>query len=72
MLVLSRKPGEQVYVGNDIIITVTEVSGGKVKIGIEAPRRLPVLRGELTLDNEVDAFRRQWTASPSEFKTVAS
>jgi len=37
MLVLSRKPGENVVIGNDITITVVEVTGNRVRIGIEAP-----------------------------------
>ena len=47
MLVLSRKPGEQVVIGNDITITVVEVQGNRVRVGIDAPEQVRILRGEL-------------------------
>jgi carbon storage regulator len=47
MLVLSRKVGEKVVIGNDIIVTVVGVHGKKVRIGIEAPDRFQILRSEL-------------------------
>lgn len=47
MLILSRKAGEEIILGNDIVIKVTEISKGNVKIGIEAPRETAILRGEL-------------------------
>jgi carbon storage regulator len=49
MLVLSRKPGEQLRIGDNITITVVEVRGNRVKIGIEAPRSVGVVRSELEL-----------------------
>jgi carbon storage regulator len=47
MLVLSRKPGEKVVIDGNITITVVEFNGGRVKIGIEAPADVAILRGEL-------------------------
>jgi carbon storage regulator len=47
MLVLSRKPGEEIVVGQDIRITVVQVQGGKVKIGIQAPDDVAIFRSEL-------------------------
>jgi carbon storage regulator len=47
MLVLSRKPGEKVVLGNNITVTVLEVVGNRVRIGIEAPEDVRILRGEL-------------------------
>lgn len=47
MLVLSRKAGESVYIGDDIKITLVEFIGDKIKIGIEAPKSMTVLREEL-------------------------
>jgi carbon storage regulator CsrA len=47
MLVLSRKLGEQVRIGSDITLVVLEVKGGRVRIGIEAPARVRILRKEL-------------------------
>jgi carbon storage regulator len=49
MLVLTRKVGETLRIGDDIEITVTDISGDKVRIGIVAPAELKILRGELTL-----------------------
>ena len=47
MLVLTRKHDEQIMIGNNIIITVTAIQGNKVRIGIDAPQDIPVLRGEV-------------------------
>lgn len=47
MLVLSRKCGETLHIGDDICITVTDISGDKVRIGIDAPKSMSVMRGEL-------------------------
>ena len=47
MLVLSRRPGEQLHIGTDIIVEVMEISGSQVRLGITAPREVPVLREEL-------------------------
>lgn len=47
MLILSRRPGEAIYVGDDIIITVANVKGDQVKLGIQAPRDILVIRDEL-------------------------
>jgi carbon storage regulator len=47
MLILGRKEGEEIYLGNDIKIKITDINSGAVKIGIDAPKELLVLRGEL-------------------------
>ncbi len=47
MLVLSRKEAQRIRLGDDIVITVVRVSGDKVRLGIEAPRDMLVLRDEL-------------------------
>jgi carbon storage regulator len=47
MLVLSRKAEQSLRLGEDIVITVLAIEGDRVKIGIEAPRHIPVLRDEL-------------------------
>ena len=51
MLVLSRKAWEKIRIGDDIVITVVQIDRGKVRLGIEAPRTVPVFRSEL-LDKE--------------------
>lgn len=50
MLVLSRRVGESVVVGDDVTITVLEVRGDVVRIGIDAPRSVAVHRAELLVD----------------------
>jgi carbon storage regulator len=47
MLVLSRKQNQKVQIGNNISVTVLAVRGGVVKLGIEAPPNVRILRGEL-------------------------
>ena len=47
MLVLSRKQNERIRVGDSVVVTVVRVSGDKVRIGIEAPPPVRVLRDEL-------------------------
>jgi len=47
MLVLSRKPGEQVVLGDGITLTVVEVKGNRVRLAFDAPDRVRVLRAEL-------------------------
>ena len=49
MLVLTRKLQEEICVGNNVKITVLRISGNSVRIGIEAPRDVRILRGELEL-----------------------
>ncbi len=47
MLVLSRKVGQRILVGDEITITVVRLNGGGVRLGIEAPAEMPVIREEL-------------------------
>jgi carbon storage regulator len=47
MLVLSRKLGEKICIGENICITVVDIDRGKIRLGIEAPRDVPVFRQEL-------------------------
>ena len=47
MLALSRKPGEQVVIGNDITLTVVEVNGNRVRLAFDAPDQVRILRAEL-------------------------
>jgi carbon storage regulator len=47
MLVLSRKKGESIVIRDDIVVTVVDLCGKKVRLGVEAPREIPVYRKEL-------------------------
>jgi carbon storage regulator len=61
MLVLSRKQNERIRVGDSVVVTVVRVSGDKVRIGIQAPPHIRVLRDELD-DNSVGDVMLETTA----------
>ena len=58
MLVLSRKKNESIVINNDITIVVVEIRGDKVRLGVEAPKEVPVHRREV-----YDAIQRSDAAS---------
>lgn len=47
MLILSRKQQESICISDNIVVTVLEIQGKKVRLGIDAPREIPILRTEL-------------------------
>jgi carbon storage regulator len=49
MLILTRRAGERVVIGEDVLVTVMEVSGQTVRLGIAAPQGLPIYREEIWL-----------------------
>jgi carbon storage regulator len=53
MLVLSRKANESIVINDDIVITVVQIRGDKVRLGVEAPKEVPVHRREV-----YDAIKR--------------
>lgn len=55
MLILSRKPGQQILLGDGIVITVNGTSGGRVSLGIQAPADVRILRGELNTQTAMPA-----------------
>jgi carbon storage regulator len=60
MLVLTRRPGEQILIGGELVtVTVLSIEGNKVRLGIEAPRELNIVRSEIADD------RPQATLVPS-------
>ncbi len=61
MLVLSRKKNESIVINDDITIVVVEIRGDKVRLGIEAPKEIPVHRNEV-----YEAIRRNERKAPSE------
>lgn len=52
MLVLTRKLQERIHIGNDVTITIVRIQGNTVRVGIEAPQQVRVIRGELTVTEE--------------------
>lgn len=57
MLVLSRKVGETIWIGDDVELVITEVKGDYVKVGVRAPRTVDIIRGELR--NEVSDANKE-------------
>lgn len=68
MLILRRRAGEVIRIGEEIQITVLDVGGNRVKLGVEAPADIPVLRGEvlLTRDENTHAAEQSVTATDLE------
>lgn len=69
MLVLSRHRDESIMIGDDVMITIVDIRGDKVRLGIEAPSEIPVHRQEV-----YEAIKRENTKasriSPSETKDI--
>lgn len=57
MLVLSRKESEKIKLGSDIVLTIVRVSGDRVRLGIEAPPEMLILREELDPANHDKSAR---------------
>ena len=64
MLILSRKTNQKILIGNDIELTIIEVRGEQVKIGINAPQEIQVFRQELY--KEIQAENKIATIFPSQ------
>jgi carbon storage regulator len=47
MLILTRKPGESILIGDDIQVTITSIDQNKVRVGIKGPAHIPIYREEL-------------------------
>lgn len=59
MLVLSRKPGERILVGNDVVITIVRIGPNTVRLGIDAPGHMNIVREELCEPGAVEALTGQ-------------
>ena len=72
MLVLHRKKGESLIINDNIKITIVDISGEKVKIAVEAPKEIPVLRSELVNAAEAnkEAARRENSISAADIRNV--
>ena len=66
MLVLTRGNGERIRVGDDIEITVLKVKGGKVCLGIDAPKEVSIARAELLFSTSSSAPSLDCAESPSQ------
>ena len=67
MLVLSRKVGERILIGDQVTVTVVRITGGGVRLGIEAPAAMAVIREELQceMDKSVEADSPPRAVPPS-------
>ncbi len=65
MLVLSRKKTERLVIGGNIVITVVDVRGDKVRLGIEAPRDVPIHRSEVQAAIQSERETQANSSSPS-------
>jgi carbon storage regulator len=70
MLVLSRKPGETIIVGEDIVVTVVSINGNRIKLGIEAPPEVSIKRRELLFESPGE--RRARSAARPKFEVALS
>jgi carbon storage regulator len=66
MLILSRREGERLLIGGDVIVTIKKVRGKRVQVGIEAPDHVHVLREELTTWIDAPEDRTHVAEVPSE------
>ncbi len=70
MLVLSRKLKQEIMIGDNIKITVLKIKGNTVRLGIEAPRDIHVLRGEIPKKSEVVGIENSETETMADFTVV--
>jgi carbon storage regulator len=66
MLILTRRPQETLVVGDNIKVQVLGVKGGQVRLGVEAPREVPVYREEIWVRMKRDRAGRAAAAQPEE------
>ena len=73
MLLLSRKQGERVLIGEDVEVTVVEIEGDRVKLAFDAPRYVPICRAEYRIGNWptllLAAQCRRFVTAPSKGST---
>jgi carbon storage regulator len=71
MLVLTRKPGEAIHIGDGIVVTLVEVDAKSCRIGIQAPPSVPVYRSEVYLRIQAENKRAAAT-SPADLQAMAN
>ena len=71
MLALSRKINESIIIGNDVEITILEIKGEQVKIGISAPKSIPIYRKEIYIQiQEANKEAAESEASIEDLKNI--
>lgn len=71
MLVLARKPGEAVAIGDEISVRVLEIKNGQVKLGVEAPENVAIHREEI-YRRILEANRRAASEEPGDLDSISS
>ncbi len=66
MLILQRKPGESLVIGEDITVSVVSIEGGRVRLAISAPADVPILRSELLEARQANQDSAAEEAAPAE------
>ena len=66
MLVLTRKSNQSIMIGDDIEVSVLSIMGEKVRVGIQAPRDIPVFRKEVYLENQQERAKEMAGANVRE------
>lgn len=61
MLVLTRKVGERIHIGDDVVLTVVSIKGNQVRLGVQAPVDVKVMRAELLARDRAAAEGREYT-----------
>jgi len=72
MLVLSRKENQKLIIGDNVVLTINRISGNRVTIGIDAPREVRIVRGELERHEVASAGSAPMAMSIDENVAVAS
>ena len=67
MLALTRKVGERIVIGNDIVVTVVSVKGDSVRVTVDAPKEVKIYRGEI---HDAIAAENQQAAVPKDFPAL--
>lgn len=70
MLALSRKKGDSIVINNDIEVTVLDVKGDQVKLGISAPKEIPVYRKEVYVQIQESNKEAMTKQTPGTFKNL--
>ena len=72
MLVLSRKPEQSLHLGDDIVVTILGIDGDRVKLGINAPRAVAVLRHEVFEQIQTENIRAATATDNGSLQAIVS
>lgn len=72
MLVLTRKVGEKILVGDDVVVSVVEVNRGSVRLGVEAPKSVSILRFEVYERIQEENLEASRAASATDIQQMAA